>query len=238
MRVGRMSETNNNNINAESKGTDSNKSYSKDKESKKLDSNCDEIVYEIRNNPSWWDYFVLFVMLFFGIVMVDVTKDFLFDKIDVASFVILLILGISFIIMSLYYSFYARKNRIYITNQGIYFEYRNYFRMQKRFFKFGEVGVAIAVANTVLCPITPPKFITIFPIGNLKKKYFFHWQLKPYCIVRLMAWNVYISPKLYDKITERCYLHEFLVKKTKETLESKGIDTKTLPYDLQKQFDI
>ena len=233
-----MSETNNNDLSAQAKKLDSNKSYFKDKESKRLDSNGNEIVWEIRNNPNWWDYLVLGIMLFFGIGMVDVAKDFLFDKIDVASFVILLILGIPFIIMSLYYSFYARKNRIYITNQGIYFEYKNYFRIQKGFFKFGEVGIAIAVANTVLCPITPPKSITIFPIGNLKKKYFFHWQLKPYCIVRLMAWDVYFSPKLYDKITERCYLHEFLVKKTKEALESQGIDIASLPYDLQKQFDI
>lgn len=62
------------------------------------------------------------------------------------------------------------------------------------------------------------------------------WQLKSYCHIFLTFWNNYISPKLYNEITEQCYLHDFLIKKTKEALESQGIDANSLPYDLEKQF--
>lgn len=44
--------------------------------------------------------------------------------------------------------------------------------------------------------------------------------------------NKMINPK------GKSYLNSFLVKKTKEALESKGINIKSLPYVLEKQFDI
>lgn len=51
-----------------------------------------------------------------------------------------------------------------------------------------------------------------------------------------MAWQTYTSYKFYNEITEESYLKDFLVKKTKESLEAKSIDTETLCYDLRKQF--
>lgn len=89
-----------------------------------------------------------------------------------------------------------------------------------------------------LFPAIPPSLISIFPLGAIKGKLFFIGQLKPYCTIVLVAWDTYLSPKLYNTITQQDYLHEFLLKKTKEALESQGVDVNSLPYDLDKQFDI
>ena len=226
--------SNNKNLNTKSKKIDYSKSNYKNKDNIKLDSNGEEIVYEVRHNATWWDFLVFGAIFLFGIAIVCGT---IIQQAFLDDWLLLLLFGGIPIILSTHHIFYIRKNKIYITHQGIGFEHRKWFRMQKGFFKFGEVG--IVMADTIaLSPITPLTFITIFPIGNIKKKCFFHWQLKPYCIIRLMAWNAYLSPKLYNTITQQDYLHEFLLKKTKEALESQGVDVNSLPYDLQKQFDI
>ncbi|WP_276891058.1 hypothetical protein [Helicobacter japonicus] len=197
----------------------------------------EEILYEIRHNLSWWDSLVFGTMFLFGIIIVYAgIEDFVLERIDIVFFITLMLFGIPFVFLSLFQLLYAHKNRIYITNQGIGFERRNWFRMQKGFFKFGEVGFRLVLLSTGLCPVSPPSIITIFPLGNIKSKYVPFWQLKSYCHIFLTFWNNYISPKLYNEITEQCYLHDFLIKKTKEALESQGIDTNSLPYDLEKQF--
>lgn len=208
-----------------------------EKQDIRYDEFGEEILYEIRHNLSWWDYLVFGTMFLFGIIIVYAgIEDFVLERIDIVFFITLMLFGIPFVFLSLFQLLYARKNRIYITNQGIGFERRNWFRMQKGFFKFGEVGFRLVLLSTGLCPVSPPSMITIFPLGNIKSKYVPFWQLKSYCHIFLTFWNNYISPKLYDEITEQCYLHDFLIKKTKEALESQGIDANSLPYDLEKQF--
>ena len=203
----------------------------------RLDSNGDEIVYEIWHNPNWWDYFLMSVFFMFGVaVAYSGTEAFLLNKIENSLFVTSLVFGIPALLLSFYYLFYAHKNRFYITTQGIGFERRKWFRMQKRFYRFGEVGFQMVSAPTGLCPITPVNRIIFFSLGNHKGRIFLTWQLSPLHSLSLMAWNTYISPKLYNEITEQTYLKNFLIKKTKEALEAKGIDTKTLCYDLDKQF--
>ena len=213
------------------------KKDSKNKDEVRLDSNGDEIMYEAKHNPSWWDYFLMSVFFMFGIIIVyDGIESFLSNEIDRSLFITLLVFGIPSALLSFYYIFYARKNRFYITTQGIGFERRKWFRMQKGFFKFGEVG-----AMKIICTapfLNAIDFITIFPLGNIKRKYNNIWRLKPYCFFCLIAWDFYISPKIYNSVLDEHYLHNFLIKKTKEALESKGIDTNSLCYDLEKQFDI
>lgn len=102
--------------------------------------------------------------------------------------------------------------------------------------KFGEVGFQIILAPTGLCPITPISRITIFPLWNNKGLIFLIWQLKPLYSLSLMTWNTYISPRLYNDITEQSYVKNFLIKKTKEALEAQGVNIDTLCYDLGKQF--
>ena len=210
-----------------------------DTESKKLDSNGDEIVFEVKHNLSWWDYVVIGLLFIFTLIIGIIGIEALCaNKTDISTFIFSVLFGWTGFIFSSYYLFYTRKNRFYITTQGIGFERRHWFRMQRGFFKFGEVGI-IEISNSLgLYPAKPPSFIGIFPLGAIKSKYFFIWQLKPYCVVPLIAWNNYLSPKIYDDITDRTYLHEYLIKKTKEALQAKGIDTETLCYDLDKQFEI
>ncbi|TLD81335.1 hypothetical protein [Helicobacter trogontum] len=135
----------------------------KNKDSIKLDSNGDEIVYEIWHNPNWWDYFLMSVFFMFGVaVAYSGTEAFLLNKIENSLFVTSLVFGIPALLLSFYYLFYAHKNRFYITTQGIGFERRKWFRMQKRFYRFGEVGFQIILAPTGLCPITPVNRIIFF----------------------------------------------------------------------------
>ena len=201
----------------------------------KLYDSKDEIVFEVKHKLIWLNYIVSVFLSLFGSLLILGILGVMFDGEIGFNFVsvFFLLIGFVMVLFPLKGIFYQNKNRFYITHQGIGFERRHYFRMQKRFFKFGEVGVIVKEAVLVAFIAGNTYFFNIFPLGhkrlNFKGRYFFSVNF----------WNVYyISPKLYDKITGRCYLHEFLVKKTKETLESQGIDTKTLPYNLDKQFDI
>ena len=213
------------------------KKDSKNKDKVRFDENGDEIMYEARHNLTWLDCIIYYIIFLFGILITyGGIRDFLSNEIARSLFITLLVFGIPFMLFSSYSLFYAHKNRFYITTQGIGFERRKWFRIQKGFFKFGEVGFLILLVPTGLCPITPINKITIFPLGNRKGRFVFNWQLNLLCSLSLMAWNTYVSPKLYNEITEQSYLRDFLIKKTKETLESKGIDTETLCYDLKKQF--
>ena len=67
-------------------------------------------------------------------------EAFLFKETENLMVVILLIFGIPATLIGFHCLFYAHKNRFYVTTQGIGFERRKWFRMQKGFFKFGEVG--------------------------------------------------------------------------------------------------
>lgn len=195
----------------------------------------EEILYEIRHNLNWWDYVMFSIFFPFSCLVVYAGLELTLLEKNMGYLILPLVFLIVCMLL-LHDIFYKRKNRFYITNQGIGFERRKWFRMQKGFFGFGEVGFRIVLLSTGLCPVSPPSIITIFPLGNIKSKYVPFWQLKSYCHIFLTFWNNYISPKLYDEITEQCYLHDFLIKKTKEALESQGIDANSLPYDLEKQF--
>lgn len=137
----------------------------------KIDSNNDEIVYEVKYKLGIKDTIQYIVMLFFGIgaIYIGIENILLGELTEQVNGVItLLVFGIPLALMSCYYLFYTRKNRFYITTQGIGFERRHWFVMQKGFFKFGEMGFQIVLAPTGLCPITPINKITIFPLGNHK----------------------------------------------------------------------
>ena len=79
----------------------------------------------------------------------------------------------------------------------------------------------------------------VFPLGYAKSNLVNLSPLVKYKnihLVFIVAWDAYISDKLYDKTTEQSYLKEFLITKTKESLTSKGIDIDSLPYNLENQF--
>ena len=114
--------------------------------------------------------------------------------------------------------FYSRKNRFYITNQGIGFERRNWFKMQKKFFKFGEVGIAINFIPTPLYFETSVENFIIYPINLTFKPIMFSY-------IRDKNYKHYTFCKIFVQLsldTEKSIL-AFIRQKTKEALESQGI---------------
>ena len=187
----------------------------------KLDSHGDEIVYEVKHKLSLWDCFMFNVMLFFGVIMIyGGIRDFLLaNKMDGVMFVMLSILGILFTLVGFYRLFYMRKNRFYVTNNGIGFEYRHWFVMQKGFFRFGEVGLVLSYFSAPAYFDTATHIFMIHSIGITYKHMalvrFRDKNYKRYIFCKVMT-------ELYrDDIKE---IITFMRQKTKEALESQGIE--------------
>ena len=193
------------------------KKDSKNKDKVRFDKNGDEIMYEARHNLTWWDYIMYSITLMFGILATYCgIESFLSNKI--ADTIIMSILAIPFNSLSLYSLFYMRKNRFYVTNNGIGFERRKWFRMQKGFFKFGEVGVAI---NSLPAPLYLDSSTKIFMFCPI------HLTIKPMFLPRLRDKNYkhYIFCKVLTEFyrDDKIAIFNFIRQKTKEALESKGI---------------
>ena len=187
----------------------------------RLDSHGDEIVYEVKHKLSLWDCFMFNVMLFFGVIMIyGGIRDFLLaNKMDGVMFVMLSILGILFTLVGFYRLFYMRKNRFYVTNNGIGFEYRHWFVMQKGFFRFGEVGLVLSYFSAPAYFDTATHIFMIHSIGITYKHMalvrFRDKNYKRYIFCKVMT-------ELYrDDIKE---IITFMRQKTKEALESQGIE--------------
>lgn len=158
----------------------------------------------------------------FGIALVYVgIRGFvLADRMDGVMFVMLSILGILFTLVGFYRLFYMRKNRFYVTNNGIGFEYRHWFRIQKGFFRFGEVGLALSHLPASLYFDSSKNIFIIYPINIIYKPLIFS------CL-RDKNYKYYIFCKVF---TNNFYYHDmkeiitFMRQKTKEVLESQGIE--------------
>ena len=203
------------------KPNDTKNNQTKNKDNIKLDSNGDEIVYEVKYKLSLWDCFMFNVMLFFGVIMIyGGIRDFLLaNKMDGEMFVMLSILGILFTLVGFYRLFYMRKNRFYVTNNGISFEYRHWFVMQKGFFRFGEVGLVLSYFSAPVYFDTATHIFMIHSIGITYKHMalvrFRDKNYKRYIFCKVMT-------ELYrDDIKE---IITFMRQKTKEALESQGIE--------------
>lgn len=211
---------NNKNLSTESKKIDYSKSNYKNKDHIKLDSSGDEIVYEIKYKLSLWDYFLFIVMLLLGIVMVYRGMEaFLFKEIENLVVIILLVFGISCILASCYRLFYIRKNRFYVTTQGIGFERRKWFRMQKGFFRFGDVGVVMYYVSAPVYFDTSTNIFIFYPI---------HLTIKSLFLARFRDRN-YKYYTFYKVLASICHdnvveILTFIRQKTKEALESQGIE--------------
>ena len=194
---------------------------SKNNNEVRFDSHGDEIVYEVRHKLSLWDYFMFGVMLFLGIIMLYVGIENLLSRdleSQVKGIMVILIFGIPLVLMSCHRLFYTRKNRFYVTDSGIGFERRKWFRMQKRFFRFGEVGFALSYLPAPAYFDTP---INTFIIHSISITY------KPMAFARLRDKNY--KYYIFCKVLSEFYLDDikailvFIRQKTKEALESKGI---------------
>lgn len=139
----------------------------------RLDSHGDEIVYEVRHRLGIQDTIQYIIMFMFGIALVYVgIRGFvLADRMDGVMFAMLL--GIPCVFSSFYRLFYARKNRFYVTNNGIGFEYRHWFRIQKGFFRFGEVGIFVYYLSPPLHFDTSKNIFIIYSINITYKPLIF-----------------------------------------------------------------
>lgn len=177
----------------------------------KLDSHGDEIVYEVRHRLGISDTIQYIIMFMFGIALVYVgIRGFvLADRMDGVMFAMLL--GIPCVFSSFYRLFCARKNRFYVTNNGIGFERRKWFRMQKRFFEFGEVNIFFGYIGST--DGGSGDIFIIYPFNKLRIKRLFFLP-KDYIKI-----TIYPSASMQDIL----HLITFIRKRTKEALKAKGI---------------
>ena len=200
---------------------DTKNNETKTKDNIKLDSNGDEIVYEVKYKLSLWDCFMFNMMLFFGVIMIyGGIRDFLLaNKMDGVMFVMLSILGILFTLVGFYRLFYMRKNRFYVTNNGIGFEYRHWFVMQKGFFRFGEVGLVLSYFSAPVYFDSSKEIFIIHPINIT-------YKLMAFPRLRDKNYKHYIFCKVLTELyhDDIKAILVFIHQKTKEALESQGIE--------------
>lgn len=184
----------------------------------KLDSHGDEIMYEVRHRLGIQDTIQYIIMFMFGIALVYAgIKAFVLQKIDIV--IISMILGIPCGLSSFYRLFYARKDRFYVTNNGIGFEYRHWFRMHKRFFKFGEVGLALFCLPAPVYFDSSKEIFIIHPINIT-------YKLMAFPRLRDKNYKHYIFCKVLTELyhDDIKAILVFIRQKTKEALESQGIE--------------
>lgn len=103
--------------------------------------------------------------------------------------------------------FYNRKNKVYVTEQGIGFEKRVWFKIQKKFFRFGEIGLKVFT----------------FGLSNQSAEIFI---IYPFAYKEPKRFN--FLPKQYKKVVIQGYVYNglekeffvFLRQKTKQALEN------------------
>lgn len=206
-----------------------------------MDYESECVMFEVKSKLKWWCCILLYVALIVCCYMIYIALvDFINNTLSSGLLIFMLIfflipLGVAI----LYNLFYCLNNRLYITEQGIGFEVRHYFRMQKQFFRFGEVGLHNSTIMATFAPLHKFYRFAVFPLGYAESNFINLSPLvksKKIHLIFIVAWDAYISDKFYDKITEQNYLKEFLITKAKESLESKGINIDSLPYNLENQF--
>lgn len=180
----------------------------------------EEILYEIRHNLSWWDYVMFSIFFPFSCLLVYIGLS----MENIADIVFVLI-SLTFSIWLLHDLFYKRKNRFYVTNSGIGFEHRHWFVIQKRFFRFGEVGIIQCIGSRKIFYAQPVSFI-LFPLQTQVLSKWYGYVIKSkikYKIVVISTGESIVSPKIYNEISERIFLKDFIMQKTKESLKSQNI---------------
>ena len=202
----------------------------KNKDEMRFDSNGDEIVFEVKYKLGIKDTIQYIIMFMFGVLLIYAgIKGFVLKQIDIVLVTISMLLGILCVFSSSYRLFYTLKNRFYVTNNGIGFERRHWFRIQKRFFRFGEVGFAI---NSLPAPLYCDAGINIFIV------YPMNIIIKPMLFIYLRDKNY--RHYIFCKVLTELYYNDimeiitFIRKRTKEVLEAKGI--KILDTELKEKF--
>ena len=198
------------------------------------DKDLGEMIFNERHNLSLWDYiwknFVLILCGFFSLSA--------FVGIEQGKFGLGIFCGIFFAlpcVLSLYDLIYLRKNRFFVTDKGIGFERRHFFRMQRLFFYFGEVGFCELFGFSSRRASTAPNIYTLFPLkSRVAKRLLGGFAIKGDFMIKvpvLNALGAYISPKIYNEVSEKIYLKEYILEQTKKAVDSgdlQGVEVKCL----------
>jgi len=174
------------------------------KESKQ---DIDEIIFERKHKLNLWEwFFYLCIVSFFGLLFIKFGLD---EVKNIFLKPLFILFGLIILYQSYKMILLKRKDRFYVTNEGIYFERKHWWRMQKKFFRFGEVNLWVSYFGTRHGG-SADVFI-IYPFDkSLKKVWIFDKNYQ----------KVVIYPQAY-KDNMRNILN-FIRQKTKEALESKG----------------
>ena len=174
----------------------------------KKSKNFNEIVFDRKHQLNFWEWFVyggiiVFIgmcLMYFGFIQTNHFLSFLF-----------ILFGTLCLNWSYTMLFYKNQDRFYVTNNGIGFEYRHWFRMQKRFFEFGEVNIFFGYIGST--DGGSGDIFIIYPFNKLRIKRLFFLP-KDYIKI-----TIYPSASMQDIL----HLITFIRKRTKEALEAKGI---------------
>ena len=184
-----------------------------------------EIVYDVKHKLAWWDYFVYSCVFPFACFLTYGAA--IYPVINFASIFFVLI-GLFCSLLVLYDIVYTRKNRFYITTQGVGFERRRWFKMQEGFFKFGEVGVLCANGYRKLL-LAQPATLILFPLQTKVLNRWGWYAVKnsiQHKIVVLSYETSILSPIIYDETTKQFFLKEFIIKQTQAAIKHQHIELK------------
>ncbi|RDU58904.1 hypothetical protein CQA53_11755, partial [Helicobacter didelphidarum] len=177
----------------------------------KRDSHGDEIVYEVRHKYYFFNTFTHVVILILCIIFLCVS---IFT--DIFMTLLFKILWSVFFVFVIYqiYNILFGMVCFYVTDNGIGFERRKLFGIQKRFFKFGEVEVSIGEYQVFA--LYNHNEIFIAPLSAKG----WHRRKNTY---RLHFLNSFLNndKKIYE-------IWDFIRKKSKTALESKGINAHSI----------
>lgn len=180
----------------------------------KLDSNGDEIIWEIKSKYYFFNTFTHTIILALCVILLCVG---IFTDIFTALLVkIIWSIFFGFITYHFYDTLFGMVC-FYVTNSGVGFERRRLFGIQKKFFKFGEVEVSIGEYQVFV--LYNHNEIFIAPL-NAKGWY------RRKNIYRLHFLNFFLS---YDNTIYEIW--DFIRKKSKTALESKGISTHSINFN-------
>ena len=187
-----------------------------------MDYESECVMFEVKSKLKWWCCILLYVALIVCCYMIYIALvDFINNTLSSGLLIFMLIfflipLGVAI----LYNLFYCLNNRLYITEQGIGFEVRHYFRMQKRFFRFGEIGLCINSLYDM------PRFTITSRLNYIF--YDINIEMKPmlFGYIRDKNYKHYIFCKIYTEIDidNIKNMLNFIRKKTEQSLQMQGIN--------------
>ena len=178
-----------------------------------------EIVFETKSRLCCWDWIIYHSFLLFSCFIIYFAIFLFLDGKDIMLVMFWFLIGLVGIFMYCA-PIYQLNNRIYITEQGIGFDRRQYFRMQKQFFRFGKIGLCINSLYDM------PRFTITSRLNYIF--YDINIEVKPmlFGYIRDKNYKHYIFCKIYTEIDidNIKNMLNFIHKKTEQSLQMQGIN--------------